>query len=247
MWDSPRELNAFAMVLTVLAALSLGYGVTSWVARRPSFEIREIVIVTPLAHTNAAELEAVIRDQFRGTFFTMNLDRARLALVRVPWVRSASLRRQWPHRLEVAIEEHVPLARWNDSALVNVQGEVFSAAARDALPHFIGPDSSAAEVTRRFQEWSPTVAALGLALDEVHLSDRGSWHLRVAGTAGPLDVELGREDPSAAVGRFADVYRRTVAVLARSGTRVEQVDLRYRNGFSARVPAFRERPQKKAA
>ncbi len=36
-------------------------------------------------------------------------------------------------------------------------------------------------------------------------------------------------------------------MLARSGTPIEYVDLRYRNGFAARVPGFKERPPKKAA
>jgi hypothetical protein len=35
-------------------------------------------------------------------------------------------------------------------------------------------------------------------------------------------------------------------VLARTGTRIEHVDLRYRNGFAARFPGFRERAPKKA-
>ncbi|MDQ6621132.1 MAG: cell division protein FtsQ/DivIB [Pseudomonadota bacterium] len=247
MWDRPRELNAAAMVLAAIAALMLAYGALSWVARRPAFEFREIVIQPPLSRVNAAHLEALIRDELKGTFFTMNLDRARVAITGEPWVRRASLRRQWPHRLEVTIEEHVPLARWNDAGLVNVQGEVFDARYVEPLPRFSGPEGSALELTRRYQDWGIAIAPLKLTIDEVRASARGGWHLRLIAPTGPLDVELGRDDPSAAVARFTDTYERTLGVLARSGTRVEQVDLRYRNGFAARVPAFRERPPKKTA
>jgi len=247
MWDKPRELNAIAMVLTAFALLMLGYGAASWVARRPAFEFHEVVVQTPLERTNAAHLEAVIRDELKGTFFTMNLDRARVALTSVPWVRRVSLRRQWPHRLEISVEEHVPLARWNDAALVNAQGEVFNAAYKAPLPRFTGPDGMSVELARRYREWGVSLAALHLTVDEVRLSARGAWHVHVENDSGGLDVELGRDDPDAAVARFVDIYPRTVGALARAGTKVEQVDLRYRNGFSARVPAFRERPQKKAA
>jgi hypothetical protein len=41
------------------------------------------------------------------------------------------------------------------------------------------------------------------------------------------------------------VYRKTIGVLARTGTHVDHVDLRYRNGFAARVPGFREKPAKR--
>jgi cell division protein FtsQ len=68
----------------------------------------------------------------------------------------------------------------------------------------------------------------------------------VIGPFGPLDIELGREEPGERLARFVAVYGRTIATLARAGTRVDRVDLRYRNGSAARVPGFRERPPKKA-
>jgi hypothetical protein len=45
--------------------------------------------------------------------------------------------------------------------------------------------------------------------------------------------------------RFSAAFARTIGALDRAGTTIAQVDLRYRNGFAARVPAFRERPPKK--
>jgi len=247
MWDDARQLNAAAMVLTALAVLALAWALLTWVARRPAFEINEVVITTPLQRVNAAALEAAIRDELKGTFFTMRLDRARTSLVNVAWVRNVALRRQWPHRLEIAVEEHVPFARWNEGALVNVQGEVFSAACKDELPRLAGPDGTAEDVVRRHREWSASLAGLGLTLEELRLSARGAWTLRVASANGPLGIELGRDDPGAALARFVASYERILGSLARVGTRVEQVDMRYRNGFAAKVPAFRERTVKKAA
>ena len=51
-----------------------------------------------------------------GTFFTVDLERRVDAFGALPWVRKVEVRRQWPDRLEVVIEEHRPLARWNDDA-----------------------------------------------------------------------------------------------------------------------------------
>ncbi len=247
MWDDPRQLNTVAMVLATVAALLFAWGGLSWAARRPAFEFREIVVTSPPERVNAAHLEAVIRDAFKGTFFTMNLDRARSALAKVPWVRGVTLRRQWPDRLEVSIEEHVPLARWNDAALVDAQGEVFSASCRDPLPRFSGPEGAAAEMARRYRDWGVQLASLALVIDEMRLTPRGGWSVHVANGNGPLAIELGRDDPSGGIARFVGAYERTVGALARSGTRVEQVDLRYRNGFAVKVPGFRERTTRKAA
>jgi len=246
MWDDPRQLNAIAASLALLAAGALVVGALAWLFRQPMFAFREVVVTTPPERASAAHLEAVIRDEIAGTFFTLNLDRARAALTHVPWVRRASLRRQWPQRLEVTIEEHEPLARWNDDALVNANGEIFNADFDGELPQFNGNEARVGEVTARYREWSAALAPLSLALHEVRVSPRGGWRLRVTGTAGPLDIELGRDEPNDRLARFIAVYGRTIATLARAGTRVDRVDLRYRNGFAARVPGFRERPAKKA-
>jgi cell division protein FtsQ len=247
MWDDARQLNAIAAGLVLIATCALGWGVLAWLLRQPAFEFREVVVTGALVHTSPAHLEAVIRDELAGTFFTMNLDRARTALARVPWVRRVALRRQWPHRLEVTIEEHVPLARWNDSGLVDVDGEVFSADFDGELPQFVGPEARAADVAVRYMEWGGLLSRLSLSVEEVALSPRGGWRLRASGRAGPLEIELGRDEPAERLARFVDAYERTVGALLRTGTRIDHVDLRYRNGFAARMPEFRERPARKSA
>src|SRR5262245_12602579 len=123
MWDDAKQMNALAATLAVLALVGLVGAAAAWFVRQPAFAIRDVVVTTPLTRANGAHLEAVIREELSGTFFTMDLARARSALATVPWVRAAALRRQWPHRLEVTIEEHEPLARFNDGQFVNTRGE----------------------------------------------------------------------------------------------------------------------------
>jgi cell division protein FtsQ len=246
MWDDARQLNATAATLAALAFAAIAAALLAWVARQPAFEFRDVVVKRPLARASAAHVEAVIRDELGGTFFTMNLDRARASLAKIAWVRAVSLRREWPGRLEIDIEEHVPLARWNDGALVDVQGYVFSADYAGELPRFRGPDGRAREIAERYREWSATLAPLGLSLADVRLSPRGGWQLRAVGAANALGIELGRDDPSVRLARFAAAFVRTIGALDRAGTTIAQVDLRYRNGFAARVPAFREKPPRKA-
>lgn len=247
MWDDARQLTAVAAVLTALAVAALLWGALAWAARQPQFAIREVVFRGALDHVNAARLEAIVRDELSGTFFTMDLDRARAAFGRVPWVRGVALRRQWPQRLEVSVEEYVPFARWNDGGLVDAQGEVFSADYDVELRRFEGPDARAPEVVARFREWGAALAPLGLAVEGIRLSPRGGWQVTAKSAAGRLAIELGRDEPGARLARFVEVYDRTIGTLARVGTRVERIDLRYRNGFALQVPGFRERAPKRRA
>ena len=245
MWDDERQLNAIAVTLAVIAVGFLGWALAGWATRLPAFAFRDVVVTTPLARASAAHLESVIRGELRGTFFTMNLDDARDALARVPWVSGVALRRQWPRRLEIEIDEHEPFARWNDNGLVDTHGEVFVANYAAELPQLNGPDGQAALMTERFREWQALLAPFALRLAALNLSARGGWQLRAEDSRGPLTLDVGRDDTGGRLARFLAVYARTVGVLERAGTHVDHVDLRYRNGFAARMPGFREKPGRK--
>jgi len=246
MWDNPRHLNALALALALLAFALLCWGATTWAVRQPVFALRHVVIAGALSQVNPANLEAVVREELRGNFFTMQLGDARNSLQRVPWVRAVALRRQWPNRLEILVTEQMPLARWNDNALVNKQGEVFIADYDGELPQFTGPDGAAGEMSARFAEFGAALERTGMSIGEMRLSERGGWELETAASPA-LTIALGRSEPGERLNRFVAYYARTLGALARAGTRVEYADLRYRNGFAARVPGFKERAVKKAA
>jgi cell division protein FtsQ len=163
------------------------------------------------------------------------------------------VRRMWPDRLEVRMEEHVPVARWGqagENRMVNTFGEVFTATARAesgevrrlaALPQLSGPAGTAPEVLRRHAAFAATLAPLELRLDSVMLSPRYSWQLKLS---NGLAVQLGRdvsdrggEGVEARLARFASAYPRTLAPL---GRRLNYVDLRYSNGFALRVPGLKD-------
>jgi len=247
MWDDAKQMDALAATLAVLALIGLAITGVAYFVRQPAFAFREVVVTTPLQRANGAHIEAVIREELAGTFFTMDLARARNALAAVPWVRAAALRRQWPHRLEVTVEEHEPLAHFNDGEFVNTRGEVFAAQSRIELPRFEGPEARAADMVDRYRAWSAALRPLSLDLAEMRLSPRGGWRLTTNGPDGKLTIELGRDEPEVRLARFVSAHRQTIGALSRAGTKIDVVDLRYRNGFAVRVPNFREKNTKPSA
>ena len=121
------------------------------------------------------------------------------------------------------------------------------AALKGELPQFEGPEGRSAEMTAQYGAWATRLAPLALGVRALRLSPRGGWQIQATGAQGPLTIELGRDDPDARLTRFVAVQPRTLGALAREGTRVDYVDLRYRNGFAARVPQFHEKAGKPAA
>ena len=237
MWDNPRLLNAVAGFLTALALVALSGAALVAFARTPLFPLREVQVRGALAQTSRAEVEAAMQSRITGNFFAADLAVIREALEQLPWVRRVEVRRAWPDRIDVAIEEHVAFVHWGEAALVNPDGERFPATLDAPLPRFHGPDGAEREVTRRFREFARLVAPLGVRVERVTLSSRGAWQLRLSsGLALELGRDLGGESPEARLARFVAAYPATLGRLARAH---ENVDLRYPNGFALRVPEFK--------
>lgn len=232
MWDKPAALNTIADLLFVAALLGLLYAGVAYAVRLPAFSINAVRVVTPLAHVTREQVEEIVRREVRGTFFTLQLGSARAAFEKLPWVRSAAVRRQWPGSLEVALTEHLPLARWGKEALVNVHGEVFEAAFDGVLPVFNGPAGSAKEMAIQYDHFRRSLAAIDKMPDEINVSPRRAWQIRLD---DGMTLDLGRDQVEARLRRFVDTYPRTIA---RMTSPVDRVDLRYANGFAARVPGL---------
>jgi cell division protein FtsQ len=233
MWDRPDILNSAANALFAAAIVMVVYTLIHLTVRLPVFPLREVRMNNAFLHVTQEQVEAIVRGEISGNFFTVNLPRVRAAFERLPWVRNVDLRRQWPDRLEVALEEHVPLARWGGEALVNTHGEVFTAAFDGRLLTFVAARESLKEITIQYEFFRRNLAAVGLAPVQIQVSPRRAWQVRAD---NGMTIDLGREDIEPRLERFIGAYPRTIGRLQR---RIDHVDLRYPNGFAVRIPELR--------
>ena len=236
MWDSHRVLNGVASGLYVVAGLLIAYCVVMAIIQLPIFPLRQVEVTGSVSHVTRDQVQAIVSGQMRGNFFTLDLEATRAAFQKLPWVRQANVRRQWPDRLDVDIEEHIALARWRDSALVKTSGEVFEAASNETLPVFAAPDGTSVEVAQRYAAFRQLLAPLARRPLKVSLSERRAWELYLD---DGYVLELGRERMEERLQRFVSAYDRS---LARLPFRPYRVDLRYPNGFAVRAAAFAVRP-----
>lgn len=237
MWDKPDVLTTIASLLFAAAFLIVVYGLLHVVVRLPAFPLREIQINGELAHVTLEEIEGVVKRELTGNFFTLDLNATRAGFEALPWVRKANARRQWPDRLEVELEEHVPLARWGAAALVNTYGEVFAAAYDGKLPLFVGPQTSAKEIAIQYRYFQRSLAAIGQVPVQVQVSPRRAWQIRLD---SGLIIELGRDGIESRLDRFIALFEGTVGRLRR---KLDYVDLRYPNGFAVRIPELKPGPR----
>ena len=254
MWDNPRLLNLAANSLIGVAALLFAFAGLQLLLRSPLFPLKEIVVRGELKNSAAAEIENAV-DGTGGNFFALDLAAVRERLEQVTWVRRVDLRRIWPDRIEVTLEEHVAFARWGQVAgdlqprgLVNTYGEPFSApmdgGAAAKLPLFAGPAGSEAEIARRYRRFAALLAPMGANPERVVLTPRYAWQLRLAGGEHRgLNLELGRdgaEPVEQRLARFVAAYPESIGrVPRRAAAEHRYVDLRYPNGFALRVAGWK--------
>ncbi|WP_375591963.1 cell division protein FtsQ/DivIB [Chitiniphilus eburneus] len=234
MWDKPQLLLWFANLLTGLAALLLFYSLVFLAVNSPLFPVKRIKVDGELEHVTREQLQYVIKNELKGTFFTLNLDKTRAAFEKLPWVRKVSVRRRWPDRLEVSIEEHVAIARWGSLALLNGHGERFDAASNDKLPVLEGPGGTEKQMVEGYRALHAALAPIGKTPEHVWLSARRAWRMELN---DGITVEIGRDDALPRVQRFVTAYPNSLALIAEKHP-FQYVDLRYPNGFAVRLPGY---------
>jgi cell division protein FtsQ len=236
-----RLMNITATVLFAACALLLVAALGWWALRHPVFAIGGIVVQGDVAHNSAATLRANVAPRLVGNFFTVDLQQARQAFEQVPWVRHAVVRRQFPNRLRVELQEHEAQAFWGDSEsrLVNTQGEVFEAnpgdVEQDDMPRLAGPEGSSALVLGMYRGLEPLLAKLDLGISELVLTGRGGWTLHLDSGA---TVELGRgttDEVLARSRRFAQTLTQVTTKYGRRPEALVTADLRHADGYAVRL------------
>ncbi|MCP5278665.1 MAG: FtsQ-type POTRA domain-containing protein [Thiobacillus sp.] len=226
MWDDPIALNRISRIILAATALYV-----LWVAGRAvlemGFPFRQVTVHGAAHDATQASIQPLVR-RMSGGFFSMNLEAVQDDFQTLPWVRRVDVHRVWPGRLVVTLQEHKPAAAWNDRASLNDHGEVFPVEPGPNLPRVYAPDGMEKLVTRRFVEFSQIVSPLDVRVEQVVVSARQSWRVRLT---GGITVELGRERINERLGRFAQAYPQALAAVGP----FQRADMRYPNGFAAQV------------
>lgn len=237
-----RLMHGTAQLL-LLAFVGMGLvTLVRWVVQWPLLDVRAITVRGDVSHNNVHTLRAHVTPRLSGTFLSMDLAQVRQAFEAVPWVRRAVVRRVFPNRLAVTLQEHQALAYWGQESeprLLNVHGEVFEANVgeldSESLPRLSGPDRSAPEVLAMYRALVPELKPLASGLEQLELSEKGSWRVRLDNGAS---LELGRGDSAeilARVQRFVHTLTQVSARYGRGHGALESADLRHSNGYALRL------------
>jgi cell division protein FtsQ len=218
-------VTVLGLGLTVLA----GYGVVQAYHKVNAQKIETVQIEGTLQYVSGEDIKEAVSRFASASLVTIDLDLLKAELETQPWISQVTVRREWPDRLVIQVEEEQPIARWNDAHLLNQQGQIFSpenAMDELQLPRLTGPEQSEQSVMLQYLQFNQLLYPLGVRIRDLALNERGAWTMTLTNGA---EVRLGRD-------LVLERLRRLVVFLeseyGEQIVNIGSIDLRYRNGLA---------------
>jgi len=229
----PRpNLGLLKRITWPLLLLVLGFAAYELAQRLLPYADRPIAKISvegDLSYVSQQAVQEHMEPFVKASFFSVDLPGLRHELEQMPWIASAQVRRIWPDQLLVRLEEHLPIARWGDEALLNNQGKAFAPkqqANYQHLPQLYGPKRAQQKVMQQYQMLSQMLRPLGFSVARLELRERGSWFLS---TGQGIELLLGRDHLVEKMRRFTAIYDKA---LKAQQTNIARIDLRYAYGLA---------------
>lgn len=225
----------FIMVLTLFA-------MGSELLKNPNlFPVSNVDVLGTLDYTDRASLSSKVEGDVRQGLLALDIDQIREDVESLPWVAAAHVRREWPGRLTLVVEEHEPAARWNNDGLVSKRHEMFlppqlhpdSSQHMEWQEHFANlPRLSGAEgrhdaVLDDYRHYQLRLSQIGLSIVSLNEDDRRSQTLELSNS---VIVKLGYENQRERLHSFIAVHDRLVSDDQKGQSL--SFDMRYKNGFA---------------
>ena len=224
-------------VTITVVLLMTGVVLADQLFRPGRFTIERIHIHGNSARVDAQTVERTAWLALIGNYFTADLEEIENALVHLPGVYQAAVRRHWPDTLEISITEAGAIALWyatDGSALESRDYVNLPPDSNITLqPVLRSPTADRHTVIDAFLDLVSSLALIDLEVKKLSIDEAGDWVvvLQSASLQIPVELEIvvGRGNPVRKVDQFVAVFD---SVLQDRLPDIERVDMRYDSGFA---------------
>ena len=202
--------------------------VAIWVWVPGRYPVQSVQVVGSHEHTSREQLLQMVTPYLKRGFFRVDVRDLRQHLLEWPWLSHVSVRRVWPETVRIELREYEPIARWNNTAVVDEKGHLIFAPLTEAekhLPLLEGPQAQWVSVWEHYRPIQKEVHKIGREVSQLSLAPWGSWRIVLD---NQLEIIVGKTDIEARLARFVDVFPFFEAQQANMAV----VDLRYTGGFA---------------
>ena len=218
----------FPVIVIILATFAYIYR-QSWLDSLDEKPISAYALVGKNDYTGYADIQDVLlkMGKLKG-FWGQDVSLIQEQIETLPWVKGAVVRKIWPNRLSIWVNEYQPVAVWNKTEFVTKDGTVFQLPAEklkeNNLPLLGGPDYQSLKVLEAWQQIYNDFKAKGLTVKGIVIDERGAWQVTLD---NDIVLRLGRGEWKSKLGRFVTIYPQ---IEVPEGKKIDYIDLRYESG-----------------
>ena len=246
--NSEQMIGFFFLIIIVVICVWVVDCIKDWMEDPDQQVLSQLTLNGDYTYTTEDDLrQAILGLGLPNTYIGQDVDDIQQEIMRYPWVKHASIRKQWPDRLIVYIEEYKPAFYWNDLYLIDKSGSVFSIPLdrlKDLkLPRLYSPEGKAKSMLKtyfRLEEISKKLNDnnLTLSIQAAISDDRNAWQLMIKECKADLcfdneeiKVILGSEKIEQRYQQFIRLFPEIQSRIP-AGEKITVADLRYENGIS---------------
>lgn len=218
----------FGRILVVIFVLGI-ISSTAYFKKVDTLPILHVTVDGEFSHTDRETLVKAVTPYAKGGFMSVDVAKIRQAGETLAWVKVVQVKRIWPDRLHLVVEEQAAIAQWGNEALVNENGHLFfpiKTSFPNGLVKLKGPKGSSQMLAKQLYEVRQIVTSLGMSVKKIDMNERRAWSIKLN---NGLRVMLGRDQSEQRLKRFANVF---ATVLQPYKNDITVVDMRYTNGLS---------------
>lgn len=206
-----------------------GLGWIGWMSiasKMNELKVHQVAITGYFQYTEPSRLTATVEPFLQRSWWSLDIMGLSQALKKLPWIDHAQVIRRWPPGLMIIVQEAVPLATWNDRAVIDSRLNLLYPDTVPQLPAVYGPEEEMTAVFKQYQQAKAALKAVDLDIEQWHGGQWLPWRMIL--TNG-LEVKLGRHDRQARLQRFVRLYD---VMIGSSAAHARRVDLRYNHGLT---------------
>lgn len=185
-----------------------------------------------LKYVNKEQLFEQLKPHLSGSYFHVDLNKAREVALQTEWVSDVKIERKLPATVRLTIKEHEPVAQWirddKTAGLIDSDGKIFQAAYQgEKLPEFDAEAHVLPQMALQYKTFADELQPLRLSILRLQYTPRASWTMMLN---NGIELRLGKQDVNTRMARFIDAWQHSLNEI--SG--LDYVDMRYSDGFATR-------------
>ena len=169
----------------------------------------------------------------KKSFFNFNINILKKELEKIEWIKSVNVRRVYPNEVKLSIEEHRPVAIWNNINYLNDSGKMFfvNKISKD-LPRLNSNYNRSDVLFEYFSLFSTNLLKNKINAKIVEINENDIKSLSIL-LSSDISVKFGSKDVRNKIIMFFKIYKALNARLNTSDLKkIRYIDMRYSNGFS---------------